>query len=234
MNTNLPAQRALARAGLYRLLALGYAYPAEPEIAEFRRVLQLHRDAEPLAQDLRDTLARFPEADPAALEAEYTRLFDRAVACSPYESDNVGGMRAFTKARDLADVQGFYRAFGMELGNAATDMGDHVRVELEFMSVLALKEAYFRDGGYDEAADLVIEAQQSFLREHLGRWAPAFGSRLERASQVAFYAVLGQTTRELLEADFAALDVTPLSLAGPAGEADESEAFECPLAQATR
>ncbi|MBM3275308.1 MAG: hypothetical protein FJZ00_09155, partial [Candidatus Sericytochromatia bacterium] len=71
-------------------------------------------------------------------------------------------------------------------------------------------------------------------REHLGRWAPAFGSRLERASQVAFYAVLGQTTRELLEADFAALDVTPLSLAGPAGEADESEAFECPLAQATR
>jgi DMSO reductase family type II enzyme chaperone len=234
MNTNFPAQRALARAGLYRLLALGFAYPAEPELAEFRRVLTLHIGAEPQAHDLRSTLAQFPEAEPAVLEGEYTRLFDRTVACSPHESDNVGGMRAFTKARDLADVQGFYRAFGMQLGPAATEMGDHIRVELEFMSVLALKEAYFRDGGYDEAAELVIEAQHAFLREHLGRWAPAFGSRLERASCEAFYATVGQATRALLEAEFAALGITPLPIAGTAGEAEEAETLECPLAKAPR
>jgi TorA maturation chaperone TorD len=42
----------------------------------------------------------------------------------------------------LADVAGFYAAFELTPATARPDMEDHIAAELEFMSVLALKEAY--------------------------------------------------------------------------------------------
>jgi TorA maturation chaperone TorD len=42
----------------------------------------------------------------------------------------------------LADVTGFYAAFELTPATARPDMEDHIAAELEFMSVLALKEAY--------------------------------------------------------------------------------------------
>jgi DMSO reductase family type II enzyme chaperone len=230
-----PTAQALGRAGLYRLVALGFAYPAADVAGEFLRILGLHRAAEPVAHDLRMRLAALAEAfdSAGALVAEYTRLFDRTVACSPYESENVGGMRTFTKSRDLADIQGFYKAFGLELGDDAAEMGDHIRVELEFLSTLALKEAYFREEGGGEGLEITREAQKSFLRDHAGRWIPSFCTRLAQEARHPFYAELAAATRDLLLADLALLEVQPLplvTLAGPDSDGLSADQFICPKA----
>lgn len=240
----IPTDRALARAGQYRLLALGFAYPETGVLGEFRRVLELHARAEgnsdgivgPHLAEFRAALRPAQEAQEAqeALEAEYTRLFDRTIACSPYESENVGGMRAFTKSRDLADVQGFYKAFGLDLGPEAAEMGDHIRVELEFLSTLALKEAYFREEGADEALEITMEAQVAFLRDHVGRWVPAFCDRLDKVAEHPFYRTLGAATRARVVQDLEMLAIEPLSLVGPGGgDPDDLTADEmvCPLSR---
>jgi DMSO reductase family type II enzyme chaperone len=83
----------------------------------------------------------------------------------------------------LADLAAFYRAFGMELGASADERHDHLSVELEFMSVLAAQEASLAYHTPEADARTVCrDAQRQFLREHLGRWTPAFARRLHRAA----------------------------------------------------
>ncbi|MBI6546239.1 MAG: molecular chaperone TorD family protein, partial [Cyanobacteria bacterium NC_groundwater_1444_Ag_S-0.65um_54_12] len=162
-------KKNLARSGLYRLLSLGFGYPAAALRQEYQRSLDCIRNAsvqaswEPVWSKL--------ESDSAEdLEGEYLRLFATNVVCSPYESEQGAGPKDFTKARDLSDIQGFYQAFGFSLVASAGELGDHIRVELEFMSILCLKEAYFFlwGEGMDEAVAIVRDGQRLFLRDHLG------------------------------------------------------------------
>ncbi len=239
-----PYGQTLARAGAYRLLSLGYSYPSAGVFEEFRRVLALHRAAQPPAIAMESHWkALWEVSDPARggescgithLEAEFTRLFDRTVACSPYESENVGGMRAFTKSRDLADVCGFYKAFGLELGPDAAEMADHVKVELEFMGDLALKEAYFAQEGGGEALEITMDAERAFLRDHLGRWIAQFSDRLLKATANPFYEALAKATGAFIAAELVALEVTPQPISGQRGVGPDelaAEEFTCPLAQ---
>lgn len=82
----------------------------------------------------------------------------------------------------LADLGAFYRAFGMEPGTESGERLDHLSVELEFMSVLTAQEAGLQGAAADrEAVAVCRDAQRKFLREHVGRWTPAFARRLRRA-----------------------------------------------------
>jgi TorA maturation chaperone TorD len=74
------------------------------------------------------------------------------------------------KSFELADIAGFYRAFGVEI-TPGTERPDHIAVELEFMHLLAVKEvvaAGREDGG--EHARICRDARATFFRDHLGRW----------------------------------------------------------------
>ena len=69
----------------------------------------------------------------------------------------------------LADIAGFYAAFGMQL---AKDIPmDHLAVEMEFMAHLALREAYAVLQGNEDMFETVVDAQRKFLRDHLSRTA---------------------------------------------------------------
>jgi len=82
----------------------------------------------------------------------------------------------------LADLAAFYRAFGLEVTPDANERQDHICLQLEFMSVLAAKEAYALEHQLEtEALAICRAAEKDFLREHLGRWAPAFTRRVERS-----------------------------------------------------
>jgi TorA maturation chaperone TorD len=97
-------------------------------------------------------------------------------ACPPYETQ-YGAPHVFAQSEELADVGAFYRACG--LASPAKERLDHVSVELEFMSFLALKEAYARFQGEEARVGETRELQAKFLADHLGRWAPAFLARFE-------------------------------------------------------
>jgi len=114
--------------------------------------------------------------------------------------------------------------------DAAAERHDHLCIELEFMSVLAAKEAYAIQQNLDaEPLAIVRDAQRDFLREHLGRWSPAFGRRL-RAAADGPLAALGDFLRAFVEAECARAGVRAGSedlLLRPVDESSERLCESC-------
>lgn len=112
------------------------------------------------------------------VRSAYLNLFDRGrEGASLYETE-YGRMRGMSKGNDLADIGGFYQAFGLTIdGERVHEMLDHIAVELEFYSVLLVKEQALASLGDAEGIEIVGDARKKFLVEHLGRLARAISER---------------------------------------------------------
>lgn len=146
------------------------------------------------------------------LEDFFRRLFGHTArgTVPPYETE-YGEDSLFLPAQEMSDLAAFYRAFGLTLNAAAHERLDHIACQCEFMLVLARKEAYALER--DDAAMLEATrgAVRLFLRDHLGRWAPAFGRKLAREDGNGFYGALGDLCHAVVVAECARLGVA----AGP-------------------
>lgn len=221
---------ALRRAATYRLLAAGFAYPMGERVSELaRQALEVARV--PAAPGLESGLARFAaaaeNADAAALAGEYVGLFDRAVQCPPYEGA-WGPQQITGKAAMLADVAGFYAAFGVAPAEQHAEIEDHVGAELEFMSVLALKEAHALAEDHAEGAAVTREAQATFLAEHLGRWGEAFAARVQALAPPGFYPAAAALLAMWIREECTTLAVAPTKVDTAANA--EAAPFTCPMA----
>lgn len=134
-----------------------------------------------------------PEHALAVLQNRHDELFGHAVRgrCAAYEME-YGRHDIIRQASDLADVSGFYRAFGMEPADGADGRPDHITAECEFMSVLCTKESHARAVDEPEHAEVAIKAQRSFLRDHLARWLPAFAHAVQEADSAGLYGALAR------------------------------------------
>jgi len=99
----------------------------------------------------------------------------------------------FTKTTDLADIAGFYTAFGL---CSEGERGDHLAVESEFVGVLALKQAIATASGLLEEAELCRKARGSFLADHFGTWLGLYQADLGSRSRLLTAALA--TLRELV------------------------------------
>lgn len=223
---------ALHRAALYRLLAAAFAYPTPARLEAL--ALGVRGAVAEASAELRDGLARLADAagnaDPGPLAGEHVALFQREVRCPPYEGA-YGPPQMAGKAALLADVAGFYRAFGLEPAAGQPEVEDHVSVELEFMSVLALKEAWAIAGALTDELEITRAAQRAFLTDHLARWISAFAGRVTAAAPPGVYPSAAAILQAWIEADCARLGIAPRPLDG-VNEADAG-AFSCPLAPPT-
>jgi TorA maturation chaperone TorD len=237
--TEAAVARALTRASVYRLLAVAFAAPTRESLAELARtagVLGTEPEVGLREGAALQALAGAAVAtDPGAAAEEHDFLFGRQVPCPPYEGayGPVDPMSA-GKATVLADLAGFYAAFGLAPAVAHPDVEDHLGAELEFMSALALKEAWAQLEGHAEGLAVTRDAQVAFLRDHLGRWVEAFAAGVRDASPVPYYAAAADALVAWTRTEAAALGVTPVPLGGlaPLGPV-EAEAFSCPMAGPT-
>jgi len=115
------------------------------------------------------------------LSASYRRLFGHTAlgAVPPYETE-YGSEALFQQPQELGDLMGFYSAFGLTLNAAEHERPDHISCECEFLSFLALKEAYALEHNDASMLEGTRAATRLFLRDHLGRFVPAFAKRLTR------------------------------------------------------
>ncbi len=184
----------LATAAVARLLSLGFL-PPSPEVAGEMVDLATALEDELPPSTLRDDVAALRASCPAQPDldeqsGEHHRLFSGTVACPPYESSYAAD--PFQQARQMSDVAGFYRAFGAEPAGPAADRPDQVGCELEFLAYLVLTRVEAeRDDRTDDAA-VCADAEDAFLRDHLGRWLGPFCRELEKATVHDTYRALAR------------------------------------------
>lgn len=114
------------------------------------------------------------------------RVFGLIVSkeCPPYETEFCASQDSFFRAQHMADIAGFYRAFGVEPGGDSPDRVDHVSTVLEFVAFL-LEKLGVLAAGVEGPAELEHRqtceaALGSFVRDHVIWWMPTFARCLER------------------------------------------------------
>jgi TorA maturation chaperone TorD len=163
--------------------------------------------------DVSELLARLPDSE-QALNREYERAFGLLATSPhpPYETEYLPEKFAFQRAQQLADVAGFYRAFGLQLSPEYPERPDHIVVELEFMAFLIGMERKAAEGSLAEKNGRIAvccEAQRRFLQEHLVWWLPTFAKLLVHEHPGCFYAAVGRFLAALVPAERTLLNVPP-------------------------
>jgi len=231
-------ERALASAALYRMLALAFSNP-EPGL--LRSIIRecgglkvaLARGALPphFARALMDVDREWRAVTIERHTAEYSRLFLGAGLVPLREGGFGDGLRFAGQPVDIADVSGFYLAFGFVLPDSAANPPDHLGAELEFMSLLHLKLALALQRGRLEYVRVTRSAMAHFLRDHLGRWAAPFVAALADRDAAPAYRAIARLLAGTVKADCASLNVKPaIARAGVCGDPVGGEQLICPLA----
>lgn len=192
----------LARARIYRLLAHLFQPPDAEKLSvlkgedlpELSRSLAAVRAPRELRSDAKRLAARLARADLEQLSRDYERQFEPSGgSCKPPNETAHAPetpQEGLTRTYELADIAGFYRAFGVEV-TPGTERVDHVAAELEFMHLLALKEALAEESGESERASVCRDAAAAFLRDHLGRWSAKLHAQLREEPSGEVYPAAG-------------------------------------------
>jgi DMSO reductase family type II enzyme chaperone len=212
--------QALARSFVYRYLAKAYEDPTSVNwiwLTEPTTLAALHSAAGLVGGPVRTAAKNLDQhlhsTDFDDFLTSYLTAFGHAARGScPLNEIEYGDIKAdpLFQPHRLADLAAFYRAFGLEIAPDAGERHDHLGLELEFLCVLAAKDAYALEYQLDEAHhDLCREAQRNFLREHLGRWTPAFARRLAAATNDPALRSLAELTRVFVESECHKFGVNP-------------------------
>lgn len=196
-----PAARLLLQGQAYSLCAQLLS-PDVDMLARRRMLGQLQAVLEQLGHS--EALARLREitsldlSDREALDGEYVRLFVKNEA-APYQTSYTHLRSALGgKMQQLADIAGFYRAFGFQVRG---ERPDHLIPELEFVALLYVKEAHARLSGSGEGAHVCAESRAKFLDEHLLAWLPAFHQQVAQAARHPLFPALSSLLLSVAKAD---------------------------------
>lgn len=134
--------------------------------------------------------------DDEKLKEEHFRLFGPNPLCPLdivcYLSDN-----EFMQARIMADIAGFYRAFGLHIQEGLRV--DNLSICFEFLAYLCLKKIYATEKGLDEKLKITDDAYNSFLNEFVLPALPKFLSALRKNTTSRFYQGLADLAEGLLK-----------------------------------
>ncbi len=173
------ANQQVAQAAAELILCQGQAHtPDGPGEQPLERL-----DLQGMLRELRN--AKFD------LRAEYNRVFGLVASreCMPYGTEYYRTTEPFFRAQRLADIAGFYRAFGLQESRRMPERPDHVALELEFLSFLLTKQRLAQEefGPFSSQVRICQEAWEKFFREHVVWWMGSFAQALARRAGEGFY-----------------------------------------------
>lgn len=150
--------------------------------------------------------------------AEFVRVFGlvNCRECPPYETEYHANEDTFFRSQQMADVAGFYQAFGLQPAAVSRERPDHLALELEFCAFLLMKQRLAgasadHDPAAREQAQLCREARAAFVRDHLSWWLPSFSLGLRNKAQDGLYEAAGRLLAALLP-----IERTRLGVSAPA------------------
>ncbi len=235
-------QKLLRRAALFQHLA---GLVSEPDAELKERVVNGFQRLDPIGEPQENgsqqenlfvrTRRAWEQADPDKLRTDYARLF---LLRSPHPLNETAygeGRRLAGRENELADINGFYRAFGVEVSKENPDLPDHLTTELEFYSTLLMKVAYAESLGLFEEAEITLEANKAFLEDHLGRWVGALCREVNERKAPSPYPESLSLIESVVAAECGFMGAKPSPLTEPLAQTPlDKEPLTCPLAGSGR
>ncbi len=177
---------------IYKILSLGLAYPDKKNWAMIdKHIMAIENLLEGelstrVAGFKRDLLKNQQRID--EIKADYLSLFDIGRKVSPYETEYMAE-KVSRKPFELADIAGFYAAFGFDVNEDTRNKEalDHISIELEFMAILSWKEEYAREMKQDENLMIVQDARMKFFKEHFAKWGFFYCQQVCSLSESDFF-----------------------------------------------
>lgn len=220
--TNTPSPQRLQatternRAALYRWFSrFFYTTPGEAEVSDLcsgrmRVVLEslavIPGAEEPVATICR-TLDRGSAASVAtSLGVAQTRLFEGVgghPATPPYRSVFTSDSGLLCQKASL-EMEQVLRQYHLKLDESVCEPADHLSLQLELLSQLALLAATEMETGAGAAASF-LDGQVNFINQQLLDWLPPFARRLATVDELGFHASLAALLILVLEQDRAYL-----------------------------
>ena len=232
-----------ARAEIYRCLSLTFADPQAGTAHTLTRqwpitvtALDVLGIASIEAADVARDIADGALSDENLVVA-HAACFGHAVSkdCPPYEAE-YGQAHIFEKTQTLADIAGFYRAFGLEPAVAIPDRADHIAFELEFMEFLCRKQAFALVNGHPpDRIEQCQGARRAFLEAHLGRWGFSFAHHLIRKESDCVLAPWVRLFEAFLAAELNSMGIErradPFLNEGDIDRVEDTACSACPIMQ---
>lgn len=201
MNTTTTTEILQSRAILYAGISSVFTSPVEKKFQsllneEFRNQLieasALYDEyLDSGSENIRDAVAALTdsfEREKKTLEYEYINVFGHTLSkkTSPYGLEHLQNQEIFYKTQSLADISGFYKAFGLQI--SAKERVDFISVEAEFLSYLIVKELLARQKELGaEKIEVARNAQRDFFNDHFAGWTVKFAKNIIEQANISFY-----------------------------------------------
>ena len=168
------------------------AFPSCDDLTELLAAARLPC-SEPLSTALRAALSLAHNLSPDRWSDEYHRLFEGPLVCSPNETTYIRR----DKGALIADINGFYLAFGFACRQSTGEKPDHLLCQLEFIALLLVMIAAAVRHDAPEKEEVARRALFSFADSHLGDWLASFCHRLLATTTVDLYSAAAAALLQL-------------------------------------
>lgn len=200
----------LYRADIYRLLAMCFDKPSDANLEAIKGLVNelcetgLSSEEGRIEAILVNLNLSLQTSAPADLLDLYTRLFLTVTAAPPSE----GSYHMAERGPILADISGFYEAFGFRARESAGPP-DQMKMQLAFMHYMAMKTVNAATKDNQEHLDVTLEAQRKFLDDHIGRWEKRIAQKMVEYTEYPFYLAVADLLVAWIEEDCKHFSVDP-------------------------
>ena len=204
MNTSTKQNHLLeARSTLYGFVSTLFSDPESEKFSmmknpEFQKMvlnscLQFDENNESeLSGAFQKVISMVNELNRETIQNENVSIFGHTLSkqTAPYALEHLKSTDVFFRTQKLADLNGFYQAFGMEV--ECVERADHIATQTEFLSYLILKELVAIKKNLEEEIEICQKAFIDFHQEHFFDWAKMFSENLIEKVEGEFYPAAGK------------------------------------------
>ena len=215
MKTKIQSKKVLnARSIIYGTLSVIFSEPESKKFAmlmkgDFRIcVLEACLDLEThttqkgnilLSQLFQKLIDKLDSLGLEKIKSQFVDIFGHTLSkeITPYALEHLKNSDVFFRTQKLADLNGFYKAFGMEV--ESIERADHISTQTEFISFLLLKEIIAKQNNLLEEEDICKKALFDFHNEHFLDWVEIFSENMINYVDEEFYMFVGKFLHDFIK-----------------------------------
>jgi TorA maturation chaperone TorD len=160
-----------------------------------------HSEETALSKSFQMLMSKLDEKKKENIRNEFVNVFGHTLSkqIAPYALEHLKNSDVFFRTQKLADLNGFYKAFGMEV--ESIERADHISTQTEFLSFLLLKELLALTNELDEEKEICETAFIDFNQNHFSDWAKMFAGNLADKINGDFYNLSGKFLHTFIDCE---------------------------------